>query len=459
MRRLGSVVLLVGVALVFWRGDASARQPGAEAQVVLYDSNPTHLWNRVYAALLMRQDRRGNVYGRDAVDAPMWSSTEYLLSEPSHQRAVAVLDEFLKSHAESIVHDPVKRAMMQRDLWSVFDWTVQQSSDTKRPRYDGEKQELQIRLAEALRRLALTPDEIKALPDTFAQAVASGAFAKEYDAARPEQAFLPADLFDPRGSWAGISPSPESEGGVAKMHLENSSGRSSFLVFVRLPGGHKATMDYFRTLWDFPQPWLPGPSFASDQAVPNPDLPSFPAGTQVALVRRANLFDTEGNLVASPIVESVQIRVYRAITTAQERDFGDGNMDDVTRHSGQEFYEFKMSRGLLFAGKNGGLRAITRDDKEFPTFGWGDDPIEPTANPPERFRDAPVELKTCISCHSGGGVRSLNSRGALIRPNRMQGESRNSDYGSWGVSSALEWKQNRYDWGLLNGYWKTAPAK
>ena len=37
-------------------------------------------------------------------------------------------------------------------------------------------------------------------------------------------------------------------------------------------------------------------------------------------------------------------------------------------------------------------------------------------------------------------------------------EPEHSDYGSiyWGDSSAIDWKQNRYDWGLLNGYWKAA---
>lgn len=41
-----------------------------------------------------------------------------------------------------------------------------------------------------------------------------------------------------------ITPSPDSigYGGVAKMHFTNVSGRSVFLVFVRLPEGRKATV-------------------------------------------------------------------------------------------------------------------------------------------------------------------------------------------------------------------------
>src|SRR5579863_140020 len=162
---------------------------------------------------------------------------------------------------------------MQRDLWAVFDWSVQQSPGRDRPEYNKEKQELQARIAEVLRRLALTPDEVKALPETYAKAIASGTFAKQYDPAHPDIPFLPPDLFDAHGPWVCIQPSPESDSGVAKMHIWNTSGRSGFLVFVRLPEGHKATMDYFQSLWNFPEPWIHGPSFAADQALENPDLP------------------------------------------------------------------------------------------------------------------------------------------------------------------------------------------
>lgn len=459
MRRVATVVLLALIVMALWQMTASARHPQDSAvPVAIYDSNPSHLWNRLYAALLIRQDRNGKRYGEDPLDPLLWRETEHLLSASSHQLVIQVLDEFLRTHGETLVRDPVKRAMMQRDLWAVFDWSVGQYSANKRPQYDKEKQELQARLAEVLRRLALTPDEIKALPDTYAQAVASGAFGKEFDAAHPEQPFLPPDLFDPHGSWAGITPSPEFDGlGVAKMHIFNFSGRSSFLVFVRLPGGHKATMDYFQTLWNFPQPWVQ--EINSDQAVVNPDLPPFPAGTQVALARRMNLFDNQGNLVASNIIESLQIRVYRAVTAAPERDFT-GGIDDVIRRSGQDFFEIRMSRPLLFSSKNGGLRAIARDEKEFSVFQTkGDDPIEEPSDPKFETNAIP-KLQTCVWCHSGGGVRSLNSREELFRPNRKQMEPESSDYGSiyWGDSSVIEWKQNRYDWGLLNGYWKAAPA-
>lgn len=461
MRRAAVAFLLMLAAMGLWRAAVLAHpfahlSQSSVPSVAIYDSNPAHLWNRLYAALLVRQDRQGDRYGEDSLDPLFWGETEYLLAEASHQRAREVLDEFLNTHAETMVHDPVKKAMLQRDLWALFDWTVAQYSANGRPHYEKEKHELQIRLAAVLRRLALTPEEIKALPDTYAQAVASGAFAKEYDPVQRERAFLPPDLFTPQSPWVCIQPSPESDAGVAKMHVFNLSGRSSFQVFVRLPGGHKATMDYLQSLWNFPQPWIQEQSPGLDQAVENPDLPPFPAGTEFALVRHANLFDSQGEIEASPITESVQIRVYRSITTAEPRNFT-GGIDYMIRNSGQDFFEIKMSRSLLFAGKNGGLRAVGRNDKEFLTFQTqGDDPIAAPRSDFERNRIP--EMQTCVWCHSGGGVSSFNSRSSLFRPNRRQQDPDNPQYGPiyWGDSATIAWKQNRYDWGLLNGYWKAS---
>lgn len=457
MRLVAAAIRLVVVPVTAWRLAASPRHP--ETSTTIYDPDPSHLWNRLYAALFIREDGHGRQFGADSLDPLLWTETEHLLAAPSHERALRVLDEFLQTHAENLIHDPVKRAMLQRDLWAVFDWSVQQFPASDRPPYTKEKQELQARIAEVLRRLALTPEELKSLADNYSQATASGAFAKQYDPADRQWPFLPPDLFDPRGPWVCIQPSPESDSGAAKMHIWSVSGRSGFFVFVKLPEGRQATMDYFQSLWNFPQPWVQGPTSAADQARENPDLPSFPAGTQVALVRRMTLFDNQGNLAASSITESVQIRVYHSITTTEER-FLNGNMAEVIKNSGQDFFEFKLSRQLLFAGKNGGLRAVAPDEKALSTFQTqGDDPLEGAPGRPPLADKALPELQRCACCHSGGGVRSLNSRSGLLKPNRLQQEPR-IDYGpiDWGDSAATSWKANHYDWGLLNGYSKSAPA-
>ncbi len=462
MRLIAATVLLILVPVTVCELTESPSR--SEPSTTLYDSNPSHSWNRLYATLLIREDRHGTQLGTDSLDPLLWFQSEHLLAKPSHERALNALDEFLKTRAENLIHDPLKRALMQRDLWAVFDWSVQQDSGSERPRYDAEKQELQTRLAEALRRIALSPNELEALPDNYAQAVASGAFAKEYDAAHPDQPFLPPDLLDRRGPWVYIDSSPEAfnSGGMAQEHLHAFGGRSRFLVFMRLPEGHKATLAYLQSLWNFPRPWVQPPEPNGDQAVVNPDLPSFPAGTEVALVRQMNLFDDQGNLAPAPITESVQIRVYHAITTTPARFFAPG-WADVIKNSGQNFYEFKLNRALLFAGKDGGLRATGRDEREFSTFQQqGDDEIEEFDEHPEFKKMWAPALQGCLSCHSGGGVRSFNSLDNLFKPNRRQQDPPdNGAYPArwWLNDGTVAWKQDRYEWGLLNGYWKTGPRQ
>jgi hypothetical protein len=428
---------------------ASNDQSHAEAAsfpCCIYDPNPSHIWNRLHASLLVREDLHGADHDTDSLDPLFWSTTKYLLAAPSHQRALGVLDEFLQTHAENLIHDPVKHVILQRDLWAVFDWSVQRQRPQGEPAYEREKRELQIRLAEVLRRLALTREQMESLPDNYAQAVASGEFPKEYDPAHRDRALLPPDLFEQRGPWVAILNGGYAEP-VATAHVSAFSGRSRFLVFVRLPEGRKATLSYFQTLWNFPQPGVPCRVVAPDQTVENPDLPQFPVGTQVALVRQMMLFDSQGNLVPAPITESVQIRVYRLIP-ARHRDI----------HEEQDFYEIRFSRPLLFANKAGGLRAIGPHEKEFPIFlAHGPDEFATSPDqymPLERY---PSILEQCASCHSQPGIKSLNSRCKLLKPNLLQHDSPSAYPARWWENDGTAyWKQNRYNWGLLNGYWNAS---
>src|SRR5262245_11304506 len=84
----------------------------------VYDPNPNHLWNRLHEALIVRRDERGVRYGVDVLDPLFWIHTEQLLSGSSHQNALSVLDEFLRSHAENQIRDPAKKALLQRNLWA-----------------------------------------------------------------------------------------------------------------------------------------------------------------------------------------------------------------------------------------------------------------------------------------------------------------------------------------------------
>jgi hypothetical protein len=232
-RRLQLAVLVASVSLCGMSRAPVSRSPASSAAI--FDPDPNHLWNRVNAVLFLRTDRSGTEYGAGAIDLLLWNGTTYLLTGTSHQRALSLLDEFLRTHAENQVTDPVKRAWFQRNLWAVFDWSAQIGSDD----YRMARQELQVRLADIMPRLAMTPSQIKSLPDNYAQAVASGELAKEYDPAHPDRPFLPPDLLQSRGSWVCI----QGDGApVAEGHVSFTSGRSRFLVFLHLPQGREAAL-------------------------------------------------------------------------------------------------------------------------------------------------------------------------------------------------------------------------
>jgi hypothetical protein len=424
--------------------------------ITIYDRNPAHIWNRLHAVIFVRDDLSDTRRLADALDPPLWSNSSYLLAKPSHERVLRVLDEFLRTHGERLIQDPVKRLMLGHDLWTVFDWSAaREPARLGEPAYEREKQELQSRLAEVMRRVALSPGEIHALPSNYQQAVSSGQFAKEYDPAHRERAFLPPDLFDPNGPWVKISSDPGPD--PAAFEHANTFSRSSFLIFMRLPGGRNATFDYLRTLWDFPEPWVPRSDGkdVQDQTVENSHLPQFPAGTEVALVRQMMSFDNRGDVEGTPITESIQIRVYRAVPT--NADEVPATSEEIGK-SGQDYYQSRLYRRALFASRMGGLRAAEANEKEFPIL-WAFGADEGSPSQHVTLEQMQPVLQTCVWCHRGMGLNSLNSRSRLIRPKWLVHDpgpvADPSDKTKWWEDDqSVYWKQHRYDWGLLSGYWK-----
>jgi hypothetical protein len=397
----------------------------------VYDSNPEQIWNRLFFTLFIRQYKERS-YGADELDPLLWTETQFLLSEPSHGSALHILDEFLEAQGQNQVHDLVKKAVLEHDLWAVFDWSARRQDN-----YAKERRDLQIRLAEVLHRLALSKNEIASLTDNYEAAVKSGEFPQRYDPDNRGRAFLPPDLFRADGPWVCIRGGPSL---VSKLHVIEFSGRSRFVEFIRLPQGRKATLDYLHALWAYPDPW--GGEF--NATVTNPGVPDFPAGTELALVRQMNLFDRAGSLVSAPITESVQIRVFGDVLT---NGGPNSRHDRNAAATSQDVYEIKLDRAKFFSGKSGGLRAVRSDEQEFRmlrSFGFD-------------FEGAVRVLDDCATCHTGSGIHSVISVASLLKPSAAQmGDPENYRYEG---TATLFWKQYRYDWGLLDGYWKNLPVE
>jgi hypothetical protein len=418
---------------------ASPDEPAVSGKSSIYDPAPGHLWNRLHRALWVRTGSDGQEYGHDRLDPYLWRDTKHLLEGDSHKRAIVVLDEFLASHGENLVKDPLRRAFLQRDLWAVFDWTTE--SHEKKHQATGRA--LQTRLGRIIQRLALTPQQIKELPDNYSAAVASKAFADQHDPDHPKRPFLPPELLQKDGPWVEVLIDNNSAV-TATRHVFDFSARSAFRVFLRLPEGRKATLEYMARLNDFPRPWLPGenPDGRRELLRLNPELPQFPAGTQVALVRQMLVIDKEGELATASLTESVQLRVFRKIDS-------------------QDSYEFTLGRVPLFGGKNGGLRPIRRDEKDFRTqlLVHNFDEFEMPDNG-DLEKKMEQTMQSCRGCHDRPGIFSVPSYtgGSYPRPQYHLPHLSGGDGDEQGRLSAQK-KRELFSWGLLRGLWEDSPRK
>lgn len=410
----------------------------------LYDPNAAHIWNRLDRLLRWRRASDGSEHGREALDPLLWRQTRHLVSGESHAAAIRLLDEFLASDAERLITDPLRRVVLQRDVWSVFDWAVSRV-DHPTP----ERAVLAGRLARVIRRLAPTAAEASGLAvdhgsrrtplDTYSAVVASGRFAAAYDPARRETPFLPPELMAATAAWVPV------HGSAPVAQHAGEMSRSSFAVVLHVPPGRRATLTYLETLWKTPAPFVQDPfGSASDElrTTMSPELRAVPDGTQFALVRRMLFVDATGQARQSRIVESVQIRVYRRTDTAQHWLLG-GRYE-------QDFFEFVLDRGGLFRSAAAALRLADRHDDQFLTFpSTGLDPFERPQSPSVRS-----DFQRCGPCHQAEGLASVQIAQRLFKPFAFPGPGQRAiddrALAAWS-------KTQRADWGRLQAYWEVLP--
>jgi hypothetical protein len=387
-----------------------------------------HPWNRLHRLLYTRAAKDGKSYVYEGLEAPMGAESHFLIDGASHEQAIALLDWFLRTSADKEVKDPLKRALLLRDLWYVFDRTAQpleakQSEGTEAGERLLRRRALQKRLARVMRRLELTAKQIQALPDNYAAAVRSGAFAREPPGDGRTRPYLPPDLLGSDSSWVLVTSAERPRGFAlaAPAHVQFAGGRSVFLVFLRLPGGRRATLGYLGKLAE------------SKKQV------QFPDGTQVALLRRMVLMNDQGRLHLTPVTESLQLRVFPTVESPVAS-------------------EFVLDRNALSAEKAGGLRALKLTDEDSFHFGTPSAALDPFENREVR-PPATRPLTTCSSCHTGAAGQRETDGIFTIRT------FANVDKESWRgaaqtdldsqVNETLDKKKMSYAWGLYEGLRET----
>ena len=412
-------------------------------------------YRSLYEAIMAREGPDGKRYGLEGIEPLLWNRSEFLLKGASHRRFLEALDEFSAQSDEALAsYSTTERAILQRHLWSVFDWAAARGQGRS-----GAQRTIQRRLAPLIRRIALSRKEIAALPDTHAATAEAERYPSDpdrkklfeplsdpLDLTQRSPAFFPARLFEIDGPWVCLSSYPL---------ITRTLYRAVFTVFARLPGGREATLEYFKELAEFRDPWGPPDSTEGLRSDPRTNLfvsrktPQFPVGTRFALVRRALLIDGHGELVVSPLVERIQVRAYgsRLLKTAVA--------------------VFEVEPRKLMAG-DATMRAIGADEPSFNLFVGrvGVDPFLsddwPHAWRPPWKDGGKAELLSCGACHGGVGVGSLGSRNeafsmyavgefrgvASLAPPRLEPAPPER---TW--QEILRRRRATYAWGLLEALW------
>jgi hypothetical protein len=332
-------------------------------------------YGALYDVIMVRKDSNGNAYATDEVGPLIYGRSKFPFDDVTFPKLTAALERFnALSQTRIEAYGDAKRALLQRHLWTVFDATMPRIH--KPPTHLDRRRATQKVLATLIGRVALTKDEILALPDTRAATMKSGGYPQEHDPTDRFKPFLPADLYAKDSSWVclGKAGNPDTD------HATMERLRSAFYQFVRLPDGRQATLEYIKKL---------------------NDREAFPIGTQFTLIDQAFLISDQGELVLSPFINSIQLRAYLDVTTTHL---------EATPRATVCVSEFVMRPRRLMEGKFV-MRALGPKDFRFQTIAAGSggavDPLE--SRSAARVQKLTPTLQGCVFCHerSRSGVRSL----------------------------------------------------
>lgn len=432
--------------------ETKAASPSNPTEVAVYDADSQHLWNRLYAALYVRAAEDGQSYGQDELDPLLWENSTYLLAEPRYQLVFGLLNEFLEKHGETLVTQPLRRAVFQHDLWAIFDWLADPNVEyvLHTAKLGEQRRALRSRLAPIIHRVALSAEEIDGLPDNYRVALASETYPPNHDPAHTDKAFLPRDLFDSDGPWIHVQTGGGKRSPFAKptalTHVYFVSGRSTFHVFMNLAGGRQETLDFMQKLNAAPQAHASPPSSATGSTL-NPNALPPPTAARLALVRQMMLVDDKGEIRLSPLIESLQIRIVHP-----------------THNKESYFYEFTLDRKELF-NSNNGLRAGKSDRVTIPLFNHTHDKdlfempirvrmLRESAAARERREPVTENLRLiCVSCHKRPEMGTTTAFFHNRSPELTASERLNE------VERILNWKREKYQWGLLQGLTENLPKE
>lgn len=425
----------------------------SSAAVFSEPTQPSAPFQDLYDAIMVREGPGGKVYGRDEVSPLFWPSPQRLLKGDVYHKLESALDRFSKLTQDEIeAYSPTRRALLQRQLWELFDQTASLYMDgfEADATIRANRHRIQKLCAELIRRVALTNDQIAALPDPLSATIESGKFPGQFDPDSPLTPFLSASLADEAESWVCLRETSQII--PADFHSELTEWRSAFLVLMRLPKGEKETLDYIHQLAEFKEPW----SYNGYSYIPNPETPQFPVGTQVALIERILLINDAGQIVLSPLMLGVQLRAYLSVERRQDSDTLPQALahfvirplelmagDPMMKAIGPEDFHFSAVMGDTFS------KFLKAEEQELKRANGEAAAIVLHGNPRPH-------LQSCRVCHGPNGIHSVVSRDMYFGPQRalIPAEFLATNPAEIGAATARR-KMAHHSWGLLNGLWRS----
>jgi hypothetical protein len=319
--------------------------------------------------------------------------TQQLFTEPRYSEFENALRAALDEHRN---RTPIQRALMQSDLWAAYDMVYGNSRSV-----DSARSALILEmLARMIRKLALTPGEIAALPENYAVGV--------------KRLHLP-DLFGMQSPWIEI------EWARGRLHDSSANYRRSTRVFLN-PGSKLSDLRGFLE------------AFRVDHS-PHAPLKA------VALVTQSLLIDNSCDPVPSKITTEVQVREFFRSS--------DGRLSKT------EIAEFDLSRRVMFTDPaSGGLVRLGEASPAYLASAGNDYEFASGIDSSDgRPRDIPIlgSLRArCVGCH-GANIGNLFTFG---RQDPQSGEIRVLNRG---ISEHAEYvvtqKKSLESWKSLREHW------
>ncbi|MCU1273034.1 MAG: hypothetical protein JWO48_465 [Bryobacterales bacterium] len=320
-----------------------------------------------------------------------------VLEEPRYSLFCRALEDALGEEGRRSI---IARALMQSDIWSAFDiiYRVRHARTGDSKQLDERRDKLLITIARFIRKIALTQDEIGALPDNYTPL---------------SRAYQLPDLFQKESAWMEVQWIPN------RLHDRNADFRRVAHVFI------KAAL-----------PIRDKQRFLND--LRREDLSPHAALDGVALVIRPLVIDRNANVVPTPLVTEVQFRVFQ-----KDRDGG------LVK---TELQQYELSRRLsVISAASGGL---TRVPETAPAYlpASGNDYGFASAQSGERALSSPIlaTMRTrCVACHGEDGETVFTLRTHGVDPVRQINARFDDDCARYVASQKVQ----REDWTALRREW------